>query len=55
MSDEGMKRRLTFAFLDEIKQLWRASFASIEQNVLAFSLNEQFSPVLRQKVVSKYH
>jgi hypothetical protein len=51
MADEGMKRRLTFAFLDEIKRLWRHEYTAIEQTALAFSLNDQFSPVLRQQIV----
>jgi hypothetical protein len=51
MADEGMKRRLTFAFLDEIKRLWRHEFTAIEQTALAFSLNDQFSPILRQQIV----
>jgi hypothetical protein len=51
MADEGMKRRLTFAFLDEIKRLWRHEFTAIEQTALAFSLNDQFSPMLRQQIV----
>jgi hypothetical protein len=52
MADEGMKRRLTFSFLEEIKRIWRESYTSVEQNALAFSLNDQFSPVLRQQIVS---
>lgn len=52
MADEGMKRRLTFSFLDEIKRLWRQEFTAIEQTALAFSLNDQFSPILRQQIVS---
>lgn len=54
MSDESMKRRQTFAFLDDIKQHWRDRFASSEQTALAFSMNEIFSPVLRQRIVSYY-
>ena len=51
MADEGMKRRLTFSFLEEIKMIWRQSFANVEQTALAFSLNDQFSPLLRQQIV----
>lgn len=51
MSDESMKRRQTFAFLDDIKKHWRDRFGSSEQTALAFSMNETFSPVLRQRIV----
>ncbi len=51
MSDESTKRRLTFAFLEDIKKLWRDRFGSTEQTALAFSLNELFSPILRQRIV----
>ena len=54
MSDESMKRRQTFAFLDDIKKHWRDRFASSEQTALAFSMNEIFSPVLRQRIVSHF-
>lgn len=52
MSDETAKRRITFAFLEDIKKLWRERYASVEQNALQFALNDQFSPILRQKIVS---
>lgn len=52
MSDESMKRRITFSFLEDIKKDWRERFATIEQTAIAFSLNDMFSPILRQKIVS---
>lgn len=52
MSDEGTKRRITFAFLEDIKKLWRERYGTVEQNALPFSLNDLFSPILRQKIVS---
>lgn len=52
MSDEHMKRRITFAFLDEIKSTWREKYGQIEQTAIAFSLNDQFSPYLRDQIVS---
>lgn len=52
MSDESTKRRITFAFLEDIKKCWRERYSSIEQTALAFSLNDMFSPILRQKIVS---
>jgi hypothetical protein len=54
MSDEAMRRRLTFAFLEDIKQLWRDQYRSVEQTALAFSLNDLFSPILRQRIVSYF-
>lgn len=50
MSDESTKRRITFAFLEDIKKCWRERYSSIEQTALAFSLNDMFSPILRQKI-----
>ena len=50
MADEGTKRRITFAFLEDIKGLWRDKYGSIEQTALAFSLNDVFSPILRQRM-----
>ena len=52
MSDESTKRRITFAFLEDIKKAWRENFTAVERTALPFSLNEAFSPVLRQKLVS---
>lgn len=52
MSDEGTKRRLAFAFLDDIQGLWRERFAATEQTAIAFSMNEAFSPVLKARIVS---
>ena len=50
MSDEDTKRRITFAFLDDIKKAWRERFGSVEQSALAFSLNDMFAPVLKQRL-----
>lgn len=52
MSDENAKRRVTFAYLEDIMKNWRDRFGSTEQTALAFSLNDIFSPVLRQRMVS---
>ena len=51
MTDESAKRRITFAFLDDIKATWRDKYNTTEQTALAFSMNEAFSPVLKQKIV----
>lgn len=52
MSDENTRRRITFAFLEDIKKCWRERFASVEQSAIAFSLSAMFAPILRQKIVS---
>lgn len=52
MSEDSMKRRVVFAYLEEIKRLWRKEFAGIEQTALAFSLNDRFCPVLQHEMVS---
>lgn len=50
MSDDDTKRRIAYAFLDNIKKLWRERFGAVEHSAIAFSLNELFSPVLRQRM-----
>lgn len=50
MTDAGMKRRTAFAFLEDIKTIWRERYASIEQSALPFSMNELFSPILQLKM-----
>lgn len=52
MSDESAKRRITFAFLEDIKKIWRERYSAVEQSALPFALNDMFSPILRQKIVS---
>lgn len=52
MATEDTKRRLTFAFLDDIMKLWREKYGSVEQSALAFSLNDLFAPILKQRMVS---
>lgn len=51
MTEESMKKRVAFSFLDEIKTLWRQQFSAVEQTALAFSLNDSFAPVLRHQMV----
>jgi hypothetical protein len=50
MADESTKRRITFAFLEDIKSLWRERIGEAEKSALAFSLNDMFSPILRQRM-----
>lgn len=51
MSDLELKRRIAFSFLEDIKKEWRSRFSSVESSALAFSLNESFSHVLRERMV----
>lgn len=51
MTEESMKRRVAFSFLDEIKTQWRQEYSGVEQTALAFSLNDRFSPVLQRQMV----
>lgn len=51
MTDEDVKRRVTFGFLEDIKRIWRSKYASIEGAAMAFSLQETFSPILKQQIV----
>eukprot|EP00605_Chrysophyceae_sp_TOSAG23-4_P002517 GSChrysophyteH1.ASY1.ANO1.2782.1 assembled CDS len=50
MASEDTRRRVTFAFLEDVIKTWRAEFSSVEQTALAFSLNDAFGPVLKQKM-----
>lgn len=50
MADETTKRRVTFAFLEDIKSLWREKYGHVEQKVLAFALNEAFSGVMEKRM-----
>ena len=51
MADKETKRRIIFSFLDDILRLWREKFLNIEKVAIAFSLNEEFSPILKEKMV----
>ena len=50
MADEDVKRRITFAFLEDIKRLWRGKYSTIEATAIAFSLQEPFAPLLKQQI-----
>jgi len=50
MASEDTKRRLTFSFLEDIMKNWRERYGIVEQTALAFSLNDVFSPVLRERM-----
>jgi Regulated-SNARE-like domain/Synaptobrevin len=50
MSEIGLKRRIAFAFLDDVKREWRERAGSSEGSAIAFSFNESFAPVLKQRM-----
>jgi vesicle-associated membrane protein 7 len=50
MATEEKMRRKTFAFLEDIIKIWREKYGAIEQTALAFSLNDSFGPILKQKM-----
>lgn len=51
MSDEKNKHRLPYAFLQDMKDLFLAKFGlEPAQRAIAFSFNEDFSPVIQQRM-----
>ena len=50
MATEDQKRRVTFDFLEDVKQTWRASYTAVESTALAFSLNDEFKSELQSKM-----
>ncbi|CAN0203749.1 unnamed protein product [Discosporangium mesarthrocarpum] len=50
MADEEARRRLPFAFLEEVKRLFCASYGMVMHTALAFSMNSDFAPILRQQM-----
>jgi len=47
MADEEFGRRIPFAFLEDIKNRFKASYAERGKTALAYSMNEDFSRVLK--------
>ena len=50
MATEETRRRVTFAFLEDVMKAFREQYSDVEQSALAFSLNDSFSPVLKAKM-----
>jgi len=48
MSDEKNKHRLPFAMLEEVMKRFKNQFGTQSQTAIAFSMNDEFSPVLRE-------
>ena len=51
MSDEHNRHRIPFAFLQEIKDLFNSKYGlEVPQRAIAFSLNEEFSKVIQDRM-----
>ena len=50
MCDDNSKRRIPFAFLEDIKQKFIDTYGSRAQTAIAFSFNEEFSKVLKKQL-----
>ncbi|KAL3772216.1 hypothetical protein ACHAW5_009363 [Stephanodiscus triporus] len=51
MSDEHNRHRIPFAFLQEIKDLFHSKYGvEVPQRAIAFSLNEEFSKVIQDRM-----
>ena len=51
MSDEHNKHRIPFAFLQEVKDLFNSKYGmEVPQRAIAFSLNEEFSKVIQDRM-----
>jgi vesicle-associated membrane protein 7 len=51
MSDEKNKHRIPFAFLQEVKEQFVNKYGNeVPQTSIAFSMNEEFSPFIQQKM-----
>jgi vesicle-associated membrane protein 7 len=51
MSDEQNKHRVPFAFLQDVKELFTKKYGmEVPQRAIAFSLNEEFSRVIRERM-----
>lgn len=50
MCDDMSKRRIPFAFLEDIKQRFRATYGEKVHNAIAFSMNEDFGRILQKQI-----
>jgi vesicle-associated membrane protein 7 len=50
MCDEMSKRRIPFAFLDDIKQRFVLTYGERAQTAIAFSMNEEFKRTLQKQM-----
>ena len=50
MADESFKRRVPFAFLDDVKERWFATYGERGSTAIAFAMNEDFGRTLKKQV-----
>mmetsp|Transcript_4812 Transcript_4812/g.7286 ORF Transcript_4812/g.7286 Transcript_4812/m.7286 type:complete len:221 (+) Transcript_4812:23-685(+) len=50
LADQKSKRRIPFAFLEDIKRKFKSQFGINAQSALAFSMNEDYAPVLKKQM-----
>jgi len=50
MCDDLNKRRVPFSFLEDIKEKFIASYGQRAQTAIAFTMNDAFGPVLKEKI-----
>lgn len=50
MANDMAKRRIPFAFLEDIKMRFKTQFGDAIHSAIAFSMNEEFRPVLRRQM-----
>lgn len=50
MCDDMSKRRIPFAFLEDIKQRFRATYGDKVHTAIAFSMNEDFGRTLQKQI-----
>ncbi|KAG5175111.1 Longin-like domain-containing protein [Tribonema minus] len=49
LADEQSRRRIPFAFLEDIRRKFRAQYGARPHTALAFAMNEEFAPVLQRQ------
>ena len=50
MSDSQNQHRLPFAFLSKVEEVFTSKYGSQALTAIAFSMNEEFSPVLKKEM-----
>ena len=50
MADAALRRRMPFAFLNDIKEQFQTNYGDRAQTANAFAMNEEFAPVLQRRM-----
>ena len=50
MCEGDSKKRTSFAFLEDVKSIWRRKYSTVEQTAVAFSMQSEFSDTLTNKI-----